>query len=69
MFIEVATLLWAMTIEPLRDTQGRPQLPSLDESLFEGLLVRPLRFIMDAKPVFPEAYTLLTGALEDMEDD
>ncbi|KAJ3530202.1 hypothetical protein NM688_g7744 [Phlebia brevispora] len=69
MFIDLAILLWALTIEPLRDAEGKPSLPPLNAISFEGLLVRPLRFTFNAKPVFPEAYGVLTGALEDMTDE
>ena len=38
-FISVATMLWALTIEPQRNANGHPIIPSADQIVNTGLIV------------------------------
>ncbi|KAF7355868.1 Cytochrome P450 [Mycena venus] len=53
LFIDCANILWALTVEPFRDHNGAPIIPSLDESINNGIVVRPPPFRCSFKPRFP----------------
>jgi hypothetical protein len=39
LFIDCASILWALSIEPFYDHNGAPIIPSLDESINAGIMV------------------------------
>ncbi|KIM46552.1 hypothetical protein M413DRAFT_24257 [Hebeloma cylindrosporum] len=50
LFITMASLLWAVNIEPARGTDGKPFLPSRTDFLDETLVVRPVPFKCHISP-------------------
>ncbi|CAL1709871.1 unnamed protein product [Somion occarium] len=50
LFIDIASMLWATSIERALDSDGRPVIPSRTDCLDEGLVVRPVPFQCVIKP-------------------
>lgn len=67
LFIEVACMLWALRITPKLDANGKPILPGLEDSLFEGLLVRPLPCDCNIDYRFPEAESILSETIDRLQ--
>ncbi|GJJ15705.1 hypothetical protein Clacol_009983 [Clathrus columnatus] len=67
LYIEIAGMLWALRLTPKRDASGKPILPGLHESLFEGLLVRPIPFDCDIEYRFPEAETIVNETIDRLQ--
>ncbi|KAH9975377.1 cytochrome P450 [Lactifluus volemus] len=64
LFIDIAMMLWACTIEPAKDENGQVIPIDVDGCIEDGLSVRPVPFKVDISPRFPEAPTLLAGEWE-----
>ncbi|KAK7694473.1 hypothetical protein QCA50_001659 [Cerrena zonata] len=63
-FIDIACLLWAATIEPIKDAQGKPMMPDTEGFINDGLVLRPLPFKCVIKPRFPGAESIVAQTLE-----
>ncbi|EMD35207.1 hypothetical protein CERSUDRAFT_107188, partial [Gelatoporia subvermispora B] len=59
LFIDIACILWAMSIEPIKDTNGQHVMPDTVGYIFEGLVVRPLPFQIIVEPRFAEVSAVL----------
>ncbi|KAJ7229311.1 cytochrome P450 [Mycena haematopus] len=64
LFIDCANILWALSIEPFHDHNGVPIIPSLDESINAGIVVRPPLFRCSLKPRFPSATEIVFNSKE-----
>ncbi|OCH87844.1 cytochrome P450 [Obba rivulosa] len=64
LFIDIACILWAMSIEPIKDADGQDIMPDVDAYVFEGLVVRPVPFRIVTKPRIAEARSILARNLE-----
>ncbi|KIY64170.1 cytochrome P450 [Cylindrobasidium torrendii FP15055 ss-10] len=59
LFINIATLLWAVTIDRVKDDNGQPKPVDIDGCINEGLVVGPMPYELLAVARFADAYTLL----------
>jgi len=66
LFIDIATILWALTIEPARDDKGEHIIPDIKGNADASILLKPLPFDCVTKPRFMDADVILTQAKEDM---
>ncbi|KAJ7302126.1 cytochrome P450 [Mycena albidolilacea] len=64
LFIDCANILWALSIEPFYDHNGVPIIPSLDESINTGIVVRPPLFRCSFKPRFSNATGIVSNSKE-----
>ncbi|KAJ6458244.1 cytochrome P450 [Mycena sanguinolenta] len=64
LFIDCANILWALSIEPFYDHNGAPIIPSLDESIDNGLVLHPPLFRCSFKPRFPNATEIVSDSKE-----
>ncbi|CAL1708931.1 unnamed protein product [Somion occarium] len=64
LFINMASLLWATTIMPTTDAQGKPVIPDTHDFINNGLVLRPLPFKCKVKPRFPEAEAIVAQTRE-----
>ncbi|KAJ7737690.1 cytochrome P450 [Mycena metata] len=64
LFINCANILWALSIEPFYDHNGTPLIPSLDESINTGIVVRPPPFRCSFKPRFSDATGIVSNSKE-----
>ncbi|ESK85742.1 cytochrome p450, partial [Moniliophthora roreri MCA 2997] len=69
LFIDIACLLWAANIRPVKDAQGKPVMPIESVSINDGLVVRPLPFDCDITYRFPEAEGILAQTKELVESE
>ncbi|KAF7374026.1 Cytochrome P450 monooxygenase ARMGADRAFT-1018420 [Mycena sanguinolenta] len=67
LFIGCANILWALSIEPFHDGNGIPIIPSLDESIDTGIVVRPPLFRCSFKPRFASATEIVSNSKELIE--
>ncbi|KAJ3847214.1 cytochrome P450 [Lentinula lateritia] len=59
LFIDIACLLWAVSIGPVHDSRGKAIMPVESQSINDGLVVRPIPFDCSITPRFPEVNTIL----------
>lgn len=64
LFIDFAMVLWACTIEPGKDDNGKVIPIDVDGCIEDGLVVRPIPFKVNVSARFPEAAALLAGESE-----
>ncbi|KAJ6526403.1 cytochrome P450 [Mycena capillaripes] len=66
LFIDCASILWALSVEPFYDNNGAPIIPSLDESINIGIIcmVRPPLFRCSFKPRFPNTTEIVSNSKE-----
>ncbi|KAJ7484014.1 cytochrome P450 [Mycena galericulata] len=64
LFIDCANILWALSIESITDANGVPILPSADDSIDTGLVLRPPNFQCSFKPRFPDAAGIVANTKE-----
>ncbi|KAJ7769578.1 cytochrome P450 [Mycena maculata] len=64
LFIDCASILWALSIEPIMDASGTPVLPSADDSIDTGLVLRPPKFQCAFRPRFPDAAGIVASTKE-----
>ncbi|KAJ7120737.1 cytochrome P450 [Mycena crocata] len=64
LFIDMAYILWALTISPLTDGEDKPIMPDKDSYINNGLVLRPLPFQCSIKPRFSEVPELIVQARE-----
>jgi len=64
LFIYMAMVLWACTIEPAKDENGHVILIDVDGCVEDAVVVRPVLFKVDISPHFPEATALLADERE-----
>ncbi|CAL1696588.1 unnamed protein product [Somion occarium] len=64
LFIDIASLLWATTIEPIKDAQGKPIMPDTEGFINDGLVLRPLPFKCSVKPRFAEVENIVSQTRE-----
>jgi len=69
LFIDIACMLWAASIRPVKDQQGNPILPDSEATINDGLVVRPVAFDCDITYRFPEAEGLLAETLEEARSE
>lgn len=62
LFIDIASLLWAATIEPAFDAQGKEIVPSRTDCIDEGLVVRPVPFECKISPRSEDVKSMLSLA-------
>jgi len=55
LFIFIASILWANTIAPVKDDEGKPIIPDTLETAGGGVVVLPVPFKCIITPRFPEA--------------
>lgn len=63
-FIDIVSLLWGTSIEPLKDEAGRPLLPDVNASINNGLTVVPVPFKCSITPRFAEAEVVVAQTVE-----
>jgi len=66
LFIYIATILWALTIEPARNDDGEYIMPDTEGYINEGVVVKPLPFDCVTKPRFVDADVTLAQAKGDI---
>ncbi|EIN11999.1 cytochrome P450 [Punctularia strigosozonata HHB-11173 SS5] len=64
LFIEIATILWACKIEPIKDANGKPVPIDADGFINTGLVVRPKPFQVSVKPRFESAAAVLAETID-----
>ncbi|THU90573.1 cytochrome P450, partial [Dendrothele bispora CBS 962.96] len=64
LFIDIACILWACHILPVRDGDSKPVLPIDDDEVNHGLVVRPVPFDCVTVPRFPEVPAILAVTKE-----
>ncbi|KAI0066959.1 cytochrome P450 [Artomyces pyxidatus] len=64
LFIDMAVMLWACTLEPAKDEGGEVVSIDVDGRIDVGLNVRPVPFSCSATPRFQEAPSILAGERE-----
>ncbi|KAJ7803886.1 cytochrome P450 [Mycena olivaceomarginata] len=67
LFIDMACILWALTISPLKTAQGDPILPDTERYINDGLVLRPLPFQCSIKPRFPKVTEIIAQMKESFE--
>ncbi|TDL15489.1 cytochrome P450 [Rickenella mellea] len=63
-FIDVAALLWATKIEPIKDAQGQPIMPDTVSTINDGLVLRPVPFKCSITPRFPDVPAIVEQTKE-----
>ncbi|KAK7462938.1 hypothetical protein VKT23_007520 [Stygiomarasmius scandens] len=67
LFIAFATILWAMRIDPVKDSKGQPILPDPNcDTPLKGVTMRPPPFEFTTNPRFEDADTLLQHARDEI---
>ncbi|KAI0066947.1 cytochrome P450 [Artomyces pyxidatus] len=61
LFVNIAVVLWACTLEPAKDDRGEAIPIDVDGWIDVGLVVRPMPFGCSITPRFPEALSILVG--------
>ncbi|THU91399.1 cytochrome P450, partial [Dendrothele bispora CBS 962.96] len=61
LFINIACILWACHILPVKDANGKTVLPVDDDEVNHGLVVRPVPFDCVTVPRFPEVPAILAA--------
>ncbi|KAF5343047.1 hypothetical protein D9758_011152 [Tetrapyrgos nigripes] len=69
LFIDIASLLWAGSIEPAYDETGAEIIPSSMELLDEGIVVRPVPFKCNIVPRSEDVNAVLEEAKRKFGDD
>ncbi|KAI0273355.1 cytochrome P450 [Gloeopeniophorella convolvens] len=64
LFIDIATLLWAMKFERKKDAKGNEEPVNVDDYVGDSLVNRPVSFSCHVVPRFPEAAAMLSEARE-----
>ncbi|KAI9442979.1 cytochrome P450 [Lactarius indigo] len=64
LFIYIATVLWAATLEPARDKDGNEVPLDIDGFVDTGTIVKPSPYECRITPRFPEAVSILAGEKE-----
>ncbi|KAK7449191.1 hypothetical protein VKT23_013337 [Stygiomarasmius scandens] len=64
LFIDIACILWACHILPVKDASGKLILPVEDKEVNHGLVVRPVPFDCVTIPRFPEVPAILAATKE-----
>ncbi|KAJ7835225.1 cytochrome P450 [Mycena leptocephala] len=67
LFIDMAYILWALTISPLKIAQGDPILPDTEGYINDGLVLRPLPFQCSIKPRFPKVTEIIAQTKESFQ--
>ncbi|KZT06281.1 cytochrome P450 [Laetiporus sulphureus 93-53] len=66
LFIDIATILWALKLEPERDAEGNYIEPDVVSIVSDGLVVRPAPFNIVTSLRFPEAENMLANTREEI---
>ncbi|KAF5374375.1 hypothetical protein D9758_004547 [Tetrapyrgos nigripes] len=66
LFIQMATVLWTMKLEPLKDSKGQPVVPDVDAEEANGIFTRPPPFQFTASPRFPDSEALIQQARDEI---
>ncbi|THU95916.1 cytochrome P450 [Dendrothele bispora CBS 962.96] len=69
LYISMATILWAMFLEPQKDVKGNPIKPEVDGEEWNGIVMRPPLFKFDAKPRFVDADSLIQQARDQIMEE
>ncbi|OCH87846.1 cytochrome P450 [Obba rivulosa] len=64
LFIEIACILWSMTIQPIRDADGELITPDISGCVQGGLVVRPVPFRCETIPRFAGVPSILAQTAE-----
>jgi len=64
LFIDIASVLWALNINPVKDEAGKQIIPDTLESVNSGVIIRPLPFDCVITPRFPEAKGIVAQTKE-----
>ncbi|KAJ7121823.1 cytochrome P450 [Mycena crocata] len=64
LFIDMAYILWALTISPLKDNNGKPIMPDTEGYVNDGLVLRPLPFQCSIKPRFAQVPEVIAQTKE-----
>lgn len=64
LFIAIASILWAMTISPIKDEMGKLVIPDTMATDKESVLLRPLLFKCEITPRFPGAENIVSQSRE-----
>ncbi|KAF7374028.1 hypothetical protein MSAN_00283400 [Mycena sanguinolenta] len=67
LFVGCANILWALSIEAFYDENGAPIIPSLDEGITPGIVIRPPEFRCSFKPRFPNVAEIVSNSKELIE--
>ncbi|THU96695.1 cytochrome P450 [Dendrothele bispora CBS 962.96] len=63
-FIDIACILWACNIMPVKDTNGKQILPIDDDQVNHGIVVQPVPFNCTTISRFPEVPAILAASKE-----
>ncbi|KAF5345774.1 hypothetical protein D9758_011886 [Tetrapyrgos nigripes] len=66
LFIDIATVLWSAKILPVKDANGKPIVPSVDQEVTDGILLHPPECQFDIVSRFDEVEMILQQAREDV---
>ncbi|KAK7464215.1 hypothetical protein VKT23_006381 [Stygiomarasmius scandens] len=66
LFIQIAIILWAMSLEPAKDSSGNPIRPNVHAEEQNGIFIRPAPFDITARARFSEAEALIQQTREDI---
>ncbi|KAK7443503.1 hypothetical protein VKT23_015676 [Stygiomarasmius scandens] len=61
-FITLAFLVWAVDIKPAKDVNGKPIIPSRQDCIDDGLIVRPKTFKCEITPRYPNVHEIVEAA-------
>ncbi|KAJ7108038.1 cytochrome P450 [Mycena crocata] len=64
LFIDIASILWALSIEPCKDAEGMPILADPNDCVDTGLVIRPPPFKCSFSPRFPDAVGIVANTKE-----
>ncbi|THU79343.1 cytochrome P450 [Dendrothele bispora CBS 962.96] len=66
LFVDIATILWAMKIEPAKDAYGKSIVPSIDDERADGIALHPPKCQFTCTPRFDEVDMILQQARDDI---
>ncbi|KAF5345775.1 hypothetical protein D9758_011887 [Tetrapyrgos nigripes] len=66
LFIDIATVLWSAKILPVKDANGKPIVPSVDQEVTDGILLHPPECQFNIVSRFDEVEMILQQAREDV---
>ncbi|THU78837.1 cytochrome P450 [Dendrothele bispora CBS 962.96] len=66
LFVDIATILWAMKIEPVKDAHGKSIVPSIDDERTDGITLHPPNCQFTCTPRFDEVDMILQQARDDI---
>ncbi|THU84092.1 cytochrome P450 [Dendrothele bispora CBS 962.96] len=69
LFIQIAMILWAMQLEPVKDKDGNLMKPDVDAESLHGFFLRPPPFQINAIKRFEEAESVIQQARDEIMEE